>query len=147
MPKSLKQRGMAKGTEEEKREWPQEGRFTTATEQGSVVDDSTIDEDTKTHLLRRIRDGYEWIVTYPRPYEYVCQRLEEDYQAGRRLSLQIVWEELRRKEWSGRRGVSFRLNNSLRPVISRIILMQHPEYRDKLALRRSPLDVVMGVRR
>ena len=146
---SIEQRGMAKeGTRKE--EWPQDGGFTAATSESEKVSahlNSSIDDEGRARLLRRIRDAYEWAVTFEKPFQYVCDRLEEDYRAGRRLSLQIVWEELRRKEWSGRRGESFRLNNDLRPVIARIILLQHPEYKSKLELRNSPLDSVMGMRR
>lgn len=145
----FEQGGMAKeGTRKE--EWPQDGGFTAATSESEKVCaqlNSSIDDESRARLLRRIRDAYEWAVTFEKPFQYVCDRLEEDYRAGRRLSLQIVWEELRRKEWSGRRGESFRLNNSLRPVIARIILQEHPEYEKKLELRRSPLDALMGVRR
>lgn len=145
----FKQGGMAR-KEPEKREWPQEGGFTATTNKSEMVSahlNSSIDDESRARLLRRIRDANAWCATFEKPFQYVCDRLEEDYRAGRRLSLQIVWEELRRKEWSGRRGESFRLNNDLRPVIARIILLQHPEYKSKLELRNSPLDSVMGMRR
>ena len=146
---NIEQRGMAKeGTRKE--EWPQDGGFTAATSESEKVSahlNSSIDDESKARLLRRIRDANAWCATYEKPFKYVCDRLEEDFRAGRRLSLQIPWEELRRYEWSGKRGESFRLNNSLRPVIARIILQLHPEYRPQMGLRKSPLDEVMGVRR
>lgn len=145
----VKQGGMAR-KEPEKGEWPQEGGFTATTNKSEMVSahlNSSIDDDSRARLLRRIRDANAWCATYEKPFKYVCDRLEEDFRAGRRLSLQIPWEELRRYEWSGKRGESFRLNNSLRPVIARIILQLHPEYRPQMGLRKSPLDEVMGVRR
>lgn len=94
-----------------------------------------------------LHEAEEWISTFDRPYAYILDRLEEDYNAGRKLSLQIYWEELRRKEWCGRNGESFRLNNSLRPAISRIIVREHPEFTEKIELRRSALDVAIEERR
>ena len=101
------------------------------------------DDDQLDRARATLHEAEEWIHTFDRPYAYILDRLEEDFNAGRKLSVQVCWEELRHKEWCGRNGESFALNNSLRPAISRIIVREHPEYTEKIELRRSALDVVV----
>lgn len=153
MPKSLTQKGMARGTKEGKREWPQEERFTTATGESGKESaqrqqqDSTIDDWKRRRARQRVQDAYAWIQTYPKAFQFVRDYLRNEYDHGRKLSMQMAWERLREKEWSGTKGETFALNNDLRPALSRILLLENPQYKGKLELRRSPLDALMDVRR
>jgi hypothetical protein len=120
----------------------------TRKERVSAQQDCTIIDDEKRRRARqRIYDAYLWIQTYPRAFQFVNDYLRNEYEQGHRLSMQMAWERLREKERSGTKGEAFALNNDLRPVLSRILLLENPQYRNKMELRRSPLDSLMGIRR
>ena len=106
---------------------------------------STTDEAKLQRARQRTHDAKSWIRTFPQPWAYVCDYLAMEFAAGHRISMQTAWEDLRAKEWSGTKGERFGLNNDLRPVLARILLREHPEYKGKLEIRRSQsLDAVMG---
>ena len=67
--------------------------------------------------------------------------------AGRKFSSRELVERLR---WHGMslsdsRGRSVRVSNGMAAVLARWLVAEHPECRELLTLRRSPLDEVMGV--
>lgn len=67
--------------------------------------------------------------------------------AGRKFSSRELVERLR---WHGMslsdsRGRSVRVGNGIAAVLARWLVAEHPECRELLTLRRSPLDEVMGV--
>lgn len=153
MPKSYRQ-GMAGGRQEsnEKRAAAPTG-IGTANERNKCANGKDLHsrshcntEEKRLQAARqRVRDAEAWTTTFPRPWAYIKDFLASEYAAGHRISLQQPFESLRHKEWSGRRGEKFGLNNDLRPVLARMILREHPEYMGKLEIRRSTaLDAVMG---
>lgn len=145
-----KQRGMegdAEGTQESVAGGTTTPMSRTRKECASAQRDCTIDDGRRRRARQRVLEAYAWIQTYPRAFQFVNDYLRREFEQGHRLSMQAAWERLREKEWTGTEGQTFALNNSLRPVLARIILLQHDEYRSKLELRRSPLDDAMGIRR
>lgn len=67
--------------------------------------------------------------------------------AGRKFSSRELVERLR---WHGisltdSRGRSVRVSNGMAAVLARWLVAEHPECRELLTLRRSPLDVIMEV--
>ena len=67
--------------------------------------------------------------------------------AGRKFSSRELVERLR---WHGMslsdsRGRSVKVSNGIAAVLARWLVAEHPECRELLTMRRSPLDEVMGV--
>ena len=70
-----------------------------------------------------------------------------EINAGRKFSSRELVERLR---WHGMsltdsRGRSVKVSNGIAAVLARWLVAEHPECRELLTLRRSPLDEVMGV--
>ena len=71
----------------------------------------------------------------------------DEIGAGRKFSSRELVERLR---WHGMslsdsRGRSVKVSNGIAAVLARWLVAEHPECRELLTMRRSPLDEVMGV--
>ena len=71
----------------------------------------------------------------------------DEAEAGHKFSSRELVERLR---WHGMsltdsRGRSVKVSNGMAAVLARWLVAEHPECRELLTLRRSPLDEVMGV--
>ena len=145
-----KQRGMGgdtEGTQESVAGGTTTPTSLTRKECASAQGDCTIDDEKRRRARQRIHEAQAWIQVFPQAFQFVNDYLRREYEQGHRLSMQVAWERLREREWTGTEGQTFALNNDLRPVLARIVVLQHPEYKSKLELRKSPLDALMGVRR
>lgn len=71
---------------------------------------------------------------------YLWDFLMADVRAQRRTSVRAAMEQARRKDWTRTDGDPFKVNNSLSPAIARLFLLEHPEARPYLELRRAACD-------
>lgn len=76
----------------------------------------------------------------PELWAFIERRAMEEVAAKRRFAMRALMEEARKIDWTRTDGDPFRINNSLQPAFSRLLLHDHPEVEPYIELRRAACD-------
>jgi hypothetical protein len=86
------------------------------------------------------------IQNFPKAWEHMNKLAAEDFKKKRRMSMQRYLEDTRHFEWTGFNGEDFRASNSVCPALSRLMIENHPEYKECFELRPSMVDFIFNLR-
>lgn len=106
-----------------------------------------VDEDSIARARVTLAEAEAWRRENSHLYRLLESWALAEVRAGRRFSSRELVERLR---WHGMsltdsRGRSVKVGNDLAAVLARWLVAEHPECRELLTLRKSPLDEVMEV--
>ena len=80
------------------------------------------------------------IADYPELWVFIENRAMEEVAAERRFSMRALMEEARKIEWTRKNENCMRINNTLQPAFSRLLLQKHPEAAPFIELRKATCD-------
>lgn len=92
-----------------------------------------------------LRDFYNWRESNPRAWAWAEQFVLDAIAAGQHVGGQTIVEAIRNHDFADRRGKPTRTNNNYSPIFARALLQAHPEIQDRIELRASVFDAIMGV--
>ena len=106
-----------------------------------------VNEDSIARARVTLAEAEAWRRENSHLYKLLESWALDEAEAGHKFSSRELVERLR---WHGMsltdsRGRSVRVSNGIAAVLARWLVAEHPECRELLTLRRSPLDEVMGV--
>lgn len=106
-----------------------------------------VNEDSIARARVTLAEAEAWRCENGNLYKLLESWALDEAEAGHKFSSRELVERLR---WHGMsltdsRGRSVRVSNGIAAVLARWLVAEHPECRELLTLRRSPLDEVMGV--
>lgn len=106
-----------------------------------------VDEDSIARARVTLAEAEAWRRENSNLYKLLESWALDEAEAGHKFSSRELVERLR---WHGisltdSRGRSVRVSNGMAAVLARWLVAEHPECRELLTLRRSPLDVIMEV--
>ena len=106
-----------------------------------------VNEDSIARARVTLAEAEAWRRENSHLYKLLESWALDEAEAGHKFSSRELVERLR---WHGRsltdsRGRSVKVSNGIAAVLARWLVAEHPECRELLTLRRSPLDEVMGV--
>lgn len=106
-----------------------------------------VDEDSIARARVTLAEAEAWRRENSHLYKLLESWALDEAEAGHKFSSRELVERLR---WHGMsltdsRGRSVKVSNGIAAVLARWLVAEHPECRELLTLRRSPLDEVMGV--
>jgi hypothetical protein len=106
-----------------------------------------VDEDSIARARVTLAEAEAWRRENSNLYKLLESWALDEAEAGHKFSSRELVERLR---WHGMsltdsRGRSVKVSNGMAAVLARWLVAEHPECRELLTLRRSPLDEVMGV--
>ena len=81
-----------------------------------------------------------WIKENPEPWRRMVSLALAESRAERRFSVAWLAEEVRKKDYTNIEGKPFKLNNSIKPALARILIKEHPEVAPYIETRRSMSD-------
>lgn len=106
-----------------------------------------VNEDSIARARVTLAEAEAWRRENSHLYKLLESWALDEAEAGRKFSSRELVERLR---WHGMslsdsRGRSVRVGNGMAAVLARWLVAEHPECRELLTLRKSPLDEVMEV--
>lgn len=106
-----------------------------------------VNEDSIARARVTLAEAEAWRRENSHLYKLLESWALDEAEAGHKFSSRELVERLR---WHGMsltdsRGRSVKVSNGMAAVLARWLVAEHPECRELLTLRRSPLDEVMGV--
>lgn len=106
-----------------------------------------VNEDSIARARVTLAEAEAWRRENSHLYKLLESWALDEAEAGHKFSSRELVERLR---WHGMsltdsRGRSVKVSNGIAAVLARWLVAEHPECRELLTLRRSPLDEVMGV--
>jgi len=82
----------------------------------------------------------QWKAANPDAWAYIVRLALIEVKNERRFNMQRLIEEVRRKALLNAEGGPFGVNNTLRPALTRLLILEYPETRPFLETRRSACD-------
>lgn len=106
-----------------------------------------VNEDSIARARVTLAEAEAWRRENSHLYKLLESWALDEAEAGHKFSSRELVERLR---WHGMsltdsRGRSVKVSNGMAAVLARWLVAEHPECRELLTLRRSPLDVIMEV--
>lgn len=106
-----------------------------------------VNEDSIARARVTLAEAEAWRRENSHLYKLLESWALDEAEAGHKFSSRELVERLR---WHGMsltdsRGRSVKVSNGIAAVLARWLVAEHPECRELLTLRRSPLDVIMEV--
>lgn len=106
-----------------------------------------VNEDSIARARVTLAEAEAWRRENSHLYKLLESWALDEAEAGHKFSSRELVERLR---WHGMsltdsRGRSVKVSNGIAAVLARWLVAEHPECRELLTMRRSPLDEVMGV--
>lgn len=106
-----------------------------------------VDEDSIARARVTLAEAEAWRRENSNLYKLLESWALDEAEAGHKFSSRELVERLR---WHGMsltdsRGRSVRVSNGIAAVLARWLVAEHPECRELLTMRKSPLDGIMGV--
>lgn len=80
----------------------------------------------------------------PAPIGYMWQLADREVEAKRRFSFRWAAEQVRRRDYTAHDGTRFKFSNDLVPALARMYLIERPEARKYVILKRSRFDGMGG---
>lgn len=87
-----------------------------------------------------IHNAQKRIADCPELWQFIERRAMEEVAAKRHFSMRALMEEARKIDWTRTDGDPMRVNNSLQPAFSRLLLRAHPEAAPFIEVRRAACD-------
>lgn len=82
----------------------------------------------------------QWIRDNPKAWEYAVNLALNEARSKRRISMQWIMEQVRRKDFARSDNEPFKVNNTLNSAFARIMAMDHPETEPYIEFRRAACD-------